>query len=66
MVLEMLDSGAICCVCVPVVLERLKTDVPVVGVMLSIDGESAGAGTVMVLERLKFCCNCCCVVVVLE
>ena len=63
MVLEVLESGAICRSCVSVVLQRLKTDVLVVGVTLSVDGESAGAGTVMVLERLSFYDNWCCNVV---
>ena len=42
MVLEILESGAICCMGVSVVLKRLEVEV-----MLS--GKSAGAGIVMVL-----------------
>ena len=49
MVLEVLESGVVSGLVVVLVLKRLKTDVLVVGVMLSVDGESAGAGTVMVL-----------------
>ena len=47
MVLEILESGAICCMGVSVVLKRLEADVLEEEVMLS--GKSAGAGIVMVL-----------------
>ena len=47
MVLEILESDAICSVGVLVVLKRLETDVLEVEVLVS--GESAGAGIVMVL-----------------
>ena len=47
MVLEVLESGVV--LGVSVVLKRLETDVLEVVVALSVDGESVGAGTVMVL-----------------
>ena len=47
MVLECTAAGAICSMGMSVVLERLKTDVLVLEVLLS--GESAGAEIVMVL-----------------
>ena len=49
MVLEILESDAICSVGVLVVLKRLETAVLEVVVALSVDGGSVGAEIVMVL-----------------
>ena len=58
MVLEVLESG--------VVLDLVVVLVDIlVAVGMVLEG-IVGVGVVVVLQRLNFCCNCCCVVVVLE
>ena len=58
MVLEMLESG--------VVLDLVIVLVGIlVAVSMVLEG-IVGVGAVVVLQRLKLCCNCCCIVVVLE
>ena len=74
MVLECMAAGAICSMGVSVVLKRLEFGemMDLVEVLVSVlmavgmvlEG-IVGIGSVVVLQRLNFCCICCFVVVVL-